>query len=132
MSDFEPEDAVDETADEWEVGFATWTTHTELDTDKALRSQDLVTAIKRNTTNEFIIESVNLASMLRNTLGDADGVVADAANQIIANLNLVSTEIHKDPCGFMLAFIRSIEDDNERKQTARAAAARLLAYADQS
>ncbi len=131
MSDIESDPEVAD-FDELELGYATWTTHSEVDVDKAHRAERVVSNVKSTTTNEFIIEAVNLAAMLRNTLGDADGVVADATNQIIANLTLVSTEIHKDPCGFMLSFIRAIEDDDDRKQTATQVAARLTRYVNES
>lgn len=113
-------------------GIATQARHSEIHAEAALSLQKTRDRIKANTTNEFIIEAVEAAAMLRNMLGDADGVVADNCSSIISNLMVVSTEVSRDPIGFLLSFARAIEDDAARKAWVSDTIKRLQSYVDNS
>lgn len=139
MSDFEDVDddfAVLETPDGSDdadtFGYAAWAKHSEITTEGALALQKTRDNIKGLTTNEFLIEASEHAAMLKNMLGDADGVVAESCQAIMSNLTVVSTEVSKDPVGFILSFARAIEDDAARKQWVVATVERLQSYVDNS
>lgn len=139
MSDFDDVDddfatlETPEGSDDVETfGYAAYARHSEMTTESALALQERRDAIKSVTTDEFLIEASEHAAMLKNMLGDADGVVAESCQAIMSNLAVVSTEVSKDPVGFILSFARAIEDDTARKQWVVAAVERLQSYVDNS
>lgn len=109
-------------------GYANQTKHSEIPVEAAMALQKTRDRVRSITTDEFIAEAVESASMLRNTLGDADGVVADQCNNIISNLSVLATEIQKDPVGFLLSFARAIEDVGERVAWADQVSTRLAKF----
>lgn len=117
-SDFDLEEDLAGTDAEFDGGYATWATHSEMDPISLGRLAQRKDRVACHTTNEFINEAVLEATMLRNLLGDADGVVADKANTIISNLTVLSLEIQKDPVGFLLSFGRALPNE-ERDAWAR-------------
>lgn len=67
------------------------------------------------TTDEFLLEAYNAATQLRNTLGDADALVADLSETIRSNILVVATACNHDPIGMILSSIRAmnIEEQSE-------------------
>lgn len=135
MSEFEEEEndlsslEIPEGADDVETfGYANQAKHSEIPVEAALTLQKTRDRVRSITTDEFIAEAVESAAMLRNTLGDADGVVADHCSNIISNLSVLATEIQKDPVGFLLSFARAIEDVGERVAWADQVSTRLAKF----
>jgi hypothetical protein len=89
------------------------TQSTDVGIQNASSLQDAKDKISSITTDEFLIEAYNSATQLRNTLGDADALVADLAENIRMNILVVALSCRKDPAGMILSAARSMESDQE-------------------
>jgi len=105
--------------------------HLEVDSRGAGVVQDRVDQVKSLSTNQFLVDATYYATMLQNLLGDADGVVAEFCTNICSDINVVVEEVARDPVGFVLSHVRSLDSDEEKAVSARAMAMRLNAFADQ-
>jgi len=80
----------------------------------SVRNADSIQAAKEKissiTTDEFLIEAYNSATQLRNTLGDADGLVADLTENIRMNILVVALSCKKDPAEIILSVARSMDE----------------------
>jgi len=89
------------------------TQSTDVGVQNASSLQDAKDKISNITTDEFLIEAYNSATQLRNTLGDADALVADLAENIRMNILVVALSCRKDPAGMILSAARVMGDDQE-------------------
>jgi hypothetical protein len=89
------------------------TQSTDVGVQNASSLQDAKDKISSITTDEFLIEAYNSATQLRNTLGDADALVADLAENIRMNILVVALSCRKDPAGMILSAARVMGDDQE-------------------
>lgn len=114
-----------ESGDEFEVGNFRAISFTEID-DRLLNSLGLAQdRIAKVTTNEFIIEAYLAATNIRNILGDADGMAADAAETIRSNLLVTGIMIQTHPVELIIAASKVADDP---KGFIRQAVVDLIAY----
>lgn len=106
ISDDESEDVFDD-----ELYGAT--AHSETDERQINALEQTKDAIRSLVINEFLIEAISGATLIRNLLGDADGYASELAETIRANLTVVALEIKKDPGGFILAAARACTSRKE-------------------
>jgi hypothetical protein len=82
------------------------------------------------TSDEFLLEAYNSATYLRNSLGDADGMVADMAETIRMNILVIAATARKDPSSLILSAARSIHNSIEQLDFINTAIETLETYRD--
>lgn len=113
MSNTEVEDDYDEVI-EFEEDFNASLTNTLTPTALLRSVQNGIDRVRSFTVDEFIHDAFRSATMLRNMLGDADGVVAEQTEAIRSNLIVVLTEVRKDPAEFIISIALAMPVDLAR------------------
>lgn len=131
MSGLPDADEVEVGAEEYEGGQSAWSTHGEISTEAAMRTQQSRDRIRNIVADEFISEAVETATMLKHLLGSADGVVAEACTTIEQNLVVLALSVREDPVGFLLGYARAIESDQERASWVMDIVEHLVKYVEQ-
>jgi hypothetical protein len=118
-------------SEEYEAAPAAWAAHTEISVESAVSAQETRDRIRSIVSDEFIVEAISSATMLRHMLGSSDGVVAESCTNIEQNLSVLALSIKKDPVGFLLSFARAMDTDSERVEWVQSIIERLVNYINQ-
>lgn len=86
----------------------------EITSQNAFSLQNAKDKIQSFTGDEFLIEAYNAATHLRNTLGDADGLVSELSETIRMNILVVAMTFKNKPAEMIMSLARTLD---EYKQT---------------